>query len=204
MIGVLLRSTAMLRSRPRRPARASALLACLCVASVFASLPAFGSASDPGLELEIDLEAYVVRTRDLRSGEVGPEVPIGPGSPNNPTPKGRHRVGWVVLRPAWTPSDDAIAAGAPKLPPSLDSPMGVAKIPFAELGSIALHGGGDPRVLGRPVSAGCVRTSDGDLLRVLGWMDLAGALGDPLPDPKNPEAGEVRRSVHRPTWIVVR
>ncbi len=176
----------------------------LALCAVAAPMPASPASSDPGLELEIDLEAFVVRTRDLRSGTEGPEVPIGPGSPGNPTPKGRHRVGWVVLRPAWTPSDDALAAGAPKMPPSLESPMGVAKIPFAELGSVALHGGGDPRVLGRPISAGCVRTRDADLLRVIGWMDLAGALGEPMLDATDPEGGEVRRPVQRPTWVVVR
>ena len=54
--------------------------------------------------------------------------------------------------------------------------MGVAKIPFAENGSIALHGGGDPDVLGKPVSSGCVRASDADLLRLIAWLDLQGAL----------------------------
>jgi hypothetical protein len=162
------------------------------------------AADDPGLELEIDLEGFVVRTRDLRSGEAGPVVAIGPGSPRNPTPTGRHRVGWVVLRPSWTPSDEAQVAGAVREPASLESPMGVAKIPFAEQGSIALHGGGDPRVLGRPISAGCVRTRDADLLRVIGWLDLAGALGDPELDADDPAGGEVRRPIRRPTWVVVR
>lgn len=181
------------------------LAMCALVATMLHPVAAAAAGSrDPGLELEIDLEAFVVRTRDLRSGEAGPEVPIGPGSPGNPTPTGRHRVGWIVLRPAWTPTDEALAAGAPRMPPSFDSPMGVAKIPFADFGSVALHGGGDPRVLGRPISAGCVRTRDADLLRVIGWLDLAGALGDPLLDPDDPESGEVRRPVHRPTWVVVR
>jgi len=184
--------------------RALRLIAVLLLACTVAGPQPSIASGDPGLELEIDLEAFVVRTRDLRSGREGPEVSIGPGSPGNPTPKGRHRVGWVVLRPAWMPSDAALAAGAPKMPPSLESPMGVAKIPFAELGSVALHGGGDPRVLGRPISAGCVRTRDADLLRVIGWLDVAGALGDPRFDPDDPEHGEVKRPVHRPTWVVVR
>jgi len=179
----------------------------VCMAlALTAAVPAGRAAAsdDPGLELEIDLAAFVVRTRDLRSGERGPEVAIGPGSPRNPTPRGRHRVGWVVLRPSWTPSDEALAAGAAVTPPSLDSPMGVAKIPFADGGSIALHGGGDPRALGRPISAGCVRTRDADLLRVIGWLDLADALGAPVLEADDPEAGEVLRPVLRPTWVVVR
>jgi len=185
-------------------ARAAALVVAVLGLAVLASPRPTAASDDPGLELEIDLAAFVVRTRDLRSGRDGPEVPIGPGSPGHPTPTGRHRVGWVVLRPAWTPSDAALAAGAPKMPPSLESPMGVAKIPFAELGSVALHGGGDPRVLGRPISAGCVRTRDADLLRVIAWMDLADALGPPELDRADPEQGEVRRAVQRPTWVVVR
>lgn len=179
-------------------------LASLALADVGGATGSSGQPGDPGLELVIDLEAFLVRTRDLRSGEEGPVVAIGPGSPGHPTPRGRHRVGWVVLRPAWTPSDAALAAGAEKMPPSFESPMGVAKIPFADLGSVALHGGGDPRVLGRPISAGCVRTRDGDLLRVIGWLDLAGALGRPELDADAPETGEVRRPVQRPTWVVVR
>ena len=185
----------------RRTFRRFVLVCALLLAGAGA---VFAGGDDPGLELEIDLERFVVRTRDLRSGDVGPEVAVGPGSPRNPTPRGRHRVGWVVLRPSWTPSDEALASGAPKLPPSLESPMGVAKIPFAEFGSVALHGGGDPRSLGRPISAGCVRTRDADLLRVIAWLDLAGALGDPVLDTEDPDTGEVRRPVHRPTWVVVR
>ena len=184
--------------------RASALGAGMLLACSLLTASVAAAGDDPGLVLEIDLEGFVVRTRDLRSGDEGPQVNVGPGSPRNPTPAGRHRVGWVVLRPAWTPGDDAVAAGIEKKPPSLDSPMGVAKIPFADMGSIALHGGGDARILGRPISAGCVRTHAADLLRVLAWMDLVGALGPPEFDPAHPEDGEVRRAVHRPTWVVVR
>jgi len=77
--------------------------------------------------------------------------------------------------------------------------MGVAKIPFAEGGEIALHGGGDPRVLGKPVSGGCVRATDADILRLIAWLDLRGALAPPQPQ----RSGEVHRSITRPVRLRV-
>jgi len=102
------------------------------------------AASDPGLLLELDRERYELAVRDLRSGESGPSLRVVLGSPAHSTPAGSYPVSRVILNPAWRPSDDALAAGAEALPPSLDGPMGVAKIPFADLGSVALHGGSSP------------------------------------------------------------
>jgi hypothetical protein len=78
--------------------------------------------------------------------------------------------------------------------------MGAAKIPFAGGGSIALHGGGDPRLLGKPVSGGCVRSADGDLLRLIAWLHGQGALGSS----RSREDGEVHRAFLRPARLIVR
>ncbi len=155
---------------------------------------------DPGLVLEIDSAAFRVSVRDARSGELGPSGEIVLGSPANPTPRGEFPVAWVILSPSWHPSPGARQAGAVAEAPSLDSPMGVAKIPFAENGSVALHGGGDSRLMGRPVSGGCVRAGDGDLLRVIAWLDQQGALGRAV----EREDGEIYRPLHRPTRMIVR
>jgi hypothetical protein len=156
--------------------------------------------NDPGLVMELDQEHYRVSVRDERTGEVGPLLQVVLGSPANPTPTGSYPVSWVILRPSWHPGAGALEAGARPEPSSLTTPMGVLKIPFARGGSIALHGGGDRRLLGRPISGGCVRAGDADLLRMVAWLDLRGALG--IPELR--EDGEIHRPFHRPMRMIVR
>ncbi len=155
---------------------------------------------DPGVLLELDRARYELRARDLRSGEEGPRLKVVLGSPSRPTPSGSYPLHRVILNPSWTPSDAARAAGARKLSPSLRGPMGVAKIPFASNGSVALHGGGDPLLLGKNVSGGCVRTADADLLRLLAWLHVRGGLREP----HGQRGGEVERAIVRPARLVVR
>ncbi len=185
------------RSGARWGAR-GAVRGCLtAMAAVLLPAPAL---ADPGLSIELDSERYELRLRDARSGELGPSFPVVLGSPSNPTPKGEFKVFWVILRPSWTPGPSAAAAGAEPEGSALDTPMGVAKIPFAMAGSVALHGGGDRRLLGQPVSGGCVRASDADILRAIAWLDAQGALGAA----RRREDGEIHRAVHRPTRMIVR
>jgi len=158
------------------------------------------SADDPGFVIELDRASYRVAVWDDRSGELGPIIPVVLGSPANPTPIGSYPVSWVVLRPSWHPGPGARAAGARPEPSSLTTPMGVAKIPFAANGAIALHGGGDRRLLGRPISGGCVRAGDADLLRLVAWMDLRGALGGG----QLRKDGEIHRPFDRPVRMIVR
>jgi hypothetical protein len=189
-----LRKLRLLRAL-RNPWALFALLA-LCVAVV----PGVHAQDDPGLVMELDREAYELRLWDERSGEPGPLISVALGSPSNPTPSGSFPVTWVILRPSWTPGAGAQAAGAEAEGSSLSTPMGVAKIPFAGGGAIALHGGGDPRLIGQPISGGCVRAGDADLLRAIAWLDLQGALGEP----RERADGEVHRPLHRPTRMIVR
>jgi len=159
-----------------------------------------GSAEpDPGVELILDLSRNQLMSRDVRSGEPGPGLRVAVGSPAHPTPRGRFRLGRVILRPGWRPGMAASEAGAHSVRSSLTSPMGVAKLPFAENGAIALHGGGEPGVLGKPVSSGCVRAADADLLRLLVWIDLHRGLAPPQSGP----SGEVVRDLWRPTYLTV-
>jgi len=161
---------------------------------------AAGVAPDPGLLFELDRSRYELTLRDLRTGDHGPQMRVVLGSPAHDTPTGGFAVGRVILNPAWHPSAEAAAAGARKRPPSLTGPMGVAKIPFADDGSIALHGGGHALLLGKPVSAGCVRARDADLLRALAWMHENGTLDRP----QLSATGEVERGFRRRVRFLVR
>lgn len=156
---------------------------------------------DAGFELDLDLanNRLRVRERDAAAGEWAEEFRVAVGSPAHPTPRGSFSLGRVILRPAWTPGATAAAAGAEPSGASFDSPMGVAKIPFAAAGQIALHGGGDPDVLGKPVSSGCVRASDADLLRLVAWLHLRGALAPTREMPN----GELLRDFQRPVRLRV-
>lgn len=157
--------------------------------------------ADAGFELDLDLanNRLRVRERAAAAGEWAEEFRVAVGSPAHPTPRGTFSLGRVILRPAWTPGATAAAAGAEPSAASFDSPMGVAKIPFAAGGQIALHGGGDPDVLGKPVSSGCVRASDADLLRLVAWLHLRGALA-PTREMAN---GELLRDFQRPARLRV-
>lgn len=172
---------------------------CATVALVLSSAPRPARASDPGFRLELDRERYELNVSDLRSGEAAAPIRVVLGSPANPTPSGSFPVSRVILNPSWHPGSLARSAGAEPEPPSLSGPMGVAKLPFADGGQIALHGGGDPLLLGKPVSGGCVRASDADLLRIIAWLHLRGAFSPP-----EEGTGEIVKGFLRPARLIVR
>lgn len=156
--------------------------------------------AEPGLVLELDRSRYRLVARDLRDGTEGPTLAVTIGSPAHPTPAGDFPLHQVVLRPAWTPTPRLERKGALPEPASDDGPMGIAKLPFAEGGAVALHGGATPLVLGKPVSNGCVRALDADLLALVAWLDARGAL-----DPEEARGnGERARRFVRPARIAVR
>jgi len=160
-----------------------------------------GSApGDPGLLFELDRAAFEIRVRDLRDEAVGPRIRVALGSPAHATPSGEFPLYQVLRSPEWKPGPDARAAGAEAEPASSRGPLGVAKIPFAEGGSIALHGGAHPRLLGKPVSLGCVRAADADLLALLAWLESR----DALSLPRERANGEHRQAFRRPARIRVR
>jgi hypothetical protein len=181
----------------RKAARAQrwALLACLlCLPGLTAGT------SDPGVLLELDRATYEVHVRDLASGAEGPSLRVVLGSPAHPTPKGDFPLNVVVRNPGWKPGATARAYGAHPVPPSARGPLGVGKIPFAEGGEIALHGGANPLLLGKPVSLGCARATDQDLLRLLDWLEQQRALQRPVAIAD----GELRQYFRRPARVSVR
>lgn len=167
---------------------------------LFALVPLLlGGARDPGLLLELDREHFVLTARDLRGDVEGPTLRVVTGSPAHPTPEGVFPIFNVVRNPGWKPGETARRLGAEEIPPSRRGPLGVAKIAFAGEG-VALHGGADPVLLGKPVSLGCVRTLDRDFLGLLDWLEQRDGLLGPRPQPD----GELHQGFRRPARIVVR
>jgi len=155
---------------------------------------------DPGVLLVLDRETFEVEAHDLATGVEGPRLRVVLGSPAHPTPSGDFRLHDVVRNPGWKPGPIARSRGARPVPPSSEGPLGVGKIPFAAGGEIALHGGANPLLLGKPVSLGCARATDQDLLRLLAWLDDRGALLAPV----EWSDGEVHQSFRRPARMSVR
>jgi hypothetical protein len=175
--------------------RRSALLAfLLCLPGLIAGT------SDPGVLLELDRAHYEVHVRDLATGAVGPSLRVVLGSPAHPTPKGDFPLHVVVRNPGWSPGATARSYGAHPVPPSAQGPLGVGKIPFAERGEIALHGGANPLLLGKSVSLGCARATDQDLLRLFDWLEAQRALQRPVAL----AGGELRQYFRRPARVSIR
>ena len=176
--------------------------------ALVATLPwLLAGSADPGLLLELDREDFSLRARDLATEGAGrdehapgPVLRVVLGSPSHPTPSGDFRLRFLVRNPGWNPGVIARGRGASAEPPSSDGPLGVVKLPFAQGGEIALHGGADPLLLEKPVSLGCVRATDSDLLELVGWLESRGALH---PAERHP-GGDVHQWFRRPARVVVR
>jgi lipoprotein-anchoring transpeptidase ErfK/SrfK len=155
--------------------------------------------ADPGLLIEIDRESFVLSARDLRDDVAGPMLRVAVGSPSHATPTGTFPLYQVVHDPAWHPGANARRRGAAAFAASADGPMGVAKLPFAP-GGYAVHGGGQRVALGKPVSLGCVRLTDADVLELIAWMRERDALR-----PRAPRgSGERHEPLLRPAHVVIR
>ena len=158
-----------------------------------------GGARDPGLLLELDRERFSLTARDLLHGVAGPTMKVVMGSPAHPTPSGDFPLFAVVRNPGWKPGAIARRLGAQSEAPSSHGPLGVARITFAR-GGLALHGGAEPLLLGKPISLGCVRTLDEEFLALLDWFDERGGLQRVHAQPD----GELHQSFRRPARLVIR
>lgn len=165
-----------------------------------ATTPTPASIERTPLLMEIESDRFVLRVRDPLDGGQGPTIRVALGSPGQSTPTGRFPLERIILSPSWRPGVMAKETGAQPEPASLETPMGAVKIPFASNGVIALHGGGDRKALGKPISAGCVRATDADLLRVIAWLDERNALAGA----RELGSGEIHRRFQRPVELVVR
>ena len=156
-------------------------------------------ARDRGVLFELDRATFQLTVRDLRDDATGPQLRVVLGSPAHPTPTGSFPIYQVIHSPKWIPGSVARSRGAEEIEASAAGPMGVAKIPFAA-GGIALHGGAHPLLLGKPVSLGCVRTRDDELVGLLDWLEDQGALGRPVAS----ASGESQQGFLRRARIIVR
>jgi hypothetical protein len=154
---------------------------------------------DPGVVVEIDRAHFTLRSRDLSAGARGPTLVVALGSPSHPTPAGEYRPQRVIRNPAWHPGPDARRLGAVAHAPRSDGPLGVGKIPL-DSGAILIHGGADPRELGKPISLGCVTVVDEEWLALVAWLDSRGTLEGWRENP----AGDVVSWFSRPIRVVVR
>ncbi|MFI5316954.1 MAG: L,D-transpeptidase [Myxococcota bacterium] len=171
----------------------------LALASALLALGALGATRDPGVRVRLDLTRFELVAVDGRRPNEPIVLPIATGSPAHPSPRGHYSPHEIVRNPGWQPGAQARAWGAESMDPSDHTPMGVAKIPLASNG-FALHGGANPILVGKPVSLGCVRLSDADMLSFLDWLDRAGALAPARPS----DNGEVHQKLRRPVAFEVR
>jgi L,D-transpeptidase-like protein len=158
-----------------------------------------GAKGDPGIQVRLDLGRFELVAVDARRPDEPMVLPIATGSPAHPSPPGHYRPREIVRNPGWQPGAQARAWGAEPVDPSDHGPMGVAKIPLRSDG-FALHGGANPILVGKPVSLGCVRLSDHDMLAFLAWLDRAGALAPAAPAAR----GEIHQRLRRPVAFDVR
>jgi hypothetical protein len=174
-------------------------LAGLCTVTVLAA-----ETPDPGIVLTLDRTAFELRAHDARDGSPqtsGPRFPVVLGSPAHPTPRGSFPLEVVVFNPAWEPGPSA-GGDAEPMPPSRHGPMGLLKIPFAAGGRVALHGGADPLLLRKRISAGCVRATDADLIHMIGWLVQHDALD--LEEADGTKRGEMYLRFERPVRLEIR
>jgi hypothetical protein len=172
----------------------------LCTSPFATHVARADSSTTAEFVMEIESSTFELSVREAHSGERGPTIRVALGSPAQATPVGRFPLERIILSPAWQPGKVAKERGARSEPASLHTPMGAVKIPFAADGVIALHGGGDRRALGKPISSGCVRATDADLLRVIAWLDSH----DALMSAQEAHNGEIHRRFRRTVELVVR
>jgi hypothetical protein len=158
-----------------------------------------GSAGDPGVLIEVDLERFSLQSRDLAADTAGPALRVAVGSPAHPTPTGAFRPRRVVRNPGFWPGPHARGLGARAQRPSGDGPLGAGKIPL-EAGAIQIHGGADPLEIGKPVSLGCVALHDESWLALVDWLRSQQSLD---PERATPH-GDLVSSFRRPIRVVVR
>lgn len=149
-----------------RTTRTRSLVAALVVGLLAAS-EARWPAPVPHVEEEDDRASLrlvlSVSTRRLyvyENGERTRTYKVAVGKQGHSTPQGTYRITRVIWNPWWHPPKREWARGEKPTPPGPNNPMGRVKMYFREM--YYIHGTPHEGSLGRAVSHGCVRMSNGD------------------------------------------
>lgn len=108
---------------------------------------------------------------DLYEGEkLIAAIPIAPGSPAHPTPKGNWRIVGIASMPTFRWDAGVLSRGVRTsnfymLPAGPNNPVGVAWIGLNKAG-IGIHGTNNPHSIGTFASHGCMRTANWDVSRI--------------------------------------
>ena len=89
---------------------------------------------------------------------------VSVGMRGNQTPAGNYSIRSLIWNPWWHPPNSDWARGRKPEPPAASNPMGRVKLHFAPL--LYIHGTVERSLLGDPVSRGCVRMVNDDLIEL--------------------------------------
>ncbi len=97
-------------------------------------------------------------------------IPIAPGSPSHPTPKGKWRIVGVAAMPTFRWDAGVLNRGVRtdtffNIPAGPNNPVGVGWIGLNKLG-IGIHGTNNPYSIGSWASHGCMRSANWDIARL--------------------------------------
>jgi lipoprotein-anchoring transpeptidase ErfK/SrfK len=106
--------------------------------------------------LDIDLSQRRMRVR--RGGRTVRSFPVGIGTANAPTPRGR-----FYLTAAWRPAESLYGRWA------VETSAGASITDWPGGGVIGIHGTNQPWLVGGAVSHGCIRMRNADILRLRPW-----------------------------------
>jgi hypothetical protein len=98
------------------------------------------------------------RLKFFRDGELILDFATAVGAPTTPTPTGRYYVNQRLIAPDPSGPHGPAALGISAFSPVL--------IHWPQGGPIAIHGTNNPSSIGRPVSNGCIRLSNKNLIRL--------------------------------------
>jgi lipoprotein-anchoring transpeptidase ErfK/SrfK len=97
-------------------------------------------------------------------------IPIAPGSPKHPTPKGKFKILGIATMPVFRWDKGVLEYGKRTdnfhmLPPGPNNPVGVVWMGLNKPG-IGIHGTNNPASIGSWASHGCMRTANWDAIRL--------------------------------------
>lgn len=115
-----------------------------------------------GMRIVINIAAR--RLHVYENGERTRTYTVAVGQRGHRTPTGRYAISRVVWNPWWHPPNRGWARRKRVTPPGPNNPMGRVKMYFRNL--YYIHGTPHRGSLGRAVSHGCVRMSNGDAIEL--------------------------------------